>query len=151
MKKSRICSLFNVQYPIIQGGMAWCSEAELAAAVSEAGGLGLIGVSTMSAEQAREQIKKTRTLTAKPVGVNLPLLKPDFREIVEVILKEEIKIVFTSAGNPQVVVPQLKKAGVIVVHVISNVRQARKAVDAGCDAVVAEGFEAGGHDGPDEL
>lgn len=131
--------------------MAWCSEAELAAAVSEAGGLGLIGVSTMSAEQAREQIKKTRTLTAKPVGVNLPLLKPDFREIVEVILKEEIKIVFTSAGNPQVVVPQLKKAGVIVVHVISNVRQARKAVDAGCDAVVAEGFEAGGHDGPDEL
>ncbi len=131
--------------------MALCSEAELVSAVSNAGGLGLIGLSAMSPQQAREQIRKTKQLTDKPFGVNLPLLRRDFEELLKVILEEKVKIVFSSAGNPTLVVPRLKREGLIVTHVISNVKQARKALDAGCDAVVAEGFEAGGHDGPDEL
>lgn len=151
MKKTRVNKLFGIEYPIIQGGMALCSEAELVSAVSNAGGLGLIGLSAMSVEQAREQIRRTRELTRKPFGVNLPLLRRDFEDLLKVILEEGVKIVFSSAGNPALVVPRLKKEGLIVTHVISNVKQAKKAMESGCDAVVAEGFEAGGHDGPDEL
>ncbi len=143
--------MFGIEYPIVQGGMALCSEAELVSAVSNAGGLGLIGLSAMTPQQAREQIRKTKQLTDKPFGVNLPLLRRDFEELLDVILEERVRIVFSSAGNPTLVVPRLKKEGLIVTHVVSNVKQARKALDAGCDAVVAEGFEAGGHDGPDEL
>lgn len=151
MKKTRVNQLFGIEYPIIQGGMALCSEAELVSAVSNAGGLGLIGLSAMTPEQAREQIRKTKQLTRKPFGVNLPLLRRDFEELLKVILDEGVKIVFSSAGNPELVVRRLKKEGLIVTHVVSNVKQAKKALSAGCDAVVAEGFEAGGHDGPDEL
>jgi enoyl-[acyl-carrier protein] reductase II len=151
MKRTRVNKLFGIEYPIIQGGMALCSEADLVSAVSNAGGLGLLGLSAMSPEQTREQIGKAKQLTKKPFGVNLPLLRRDFEELLTVILEEGVKIVFSSAGNPALVVPKLKKEGLIVTHVISNVKQAKKALEAGCDAVVAEGFEAGGHDGPDEL
>lgn len=151
MKRTRVNRLFGIEYPIIQGGMALCSEAELASSVSNAGGLGLIGLSAMSPDEARRQIKRAMELTHKPFGVNLPLLRRDFDDLLKVIIEEGIKIVFSSAGNPTLVVPELKKRGMKVVHVISNVKQALKALEAGCDAVVAEGYEAGGHDGPDEL
>lgn len=151
MKKTRISELFGVGYPIVQGGMAWLSEAPLAAAVSEAGGLGLLGASTMSVETLRAQIAKVRSLTKKPFGVNVPLMKPGSEDIIRAVVDEGVGIVFTSAGNPANTVPVLVRAGAVAVHVVSSVRQAVKAVESGCGAVVAEGFEAGGHDGVDEL
>ncbi len=151
MRGSRVSALFGITHPIVQGGMAWLSEAPLAAAVSEAGGLGLLGASAMTPETLRDQIDLARSVTRKPFGVNIPLLRPGVDSIIKAVIDGGVAIAFTSAGNPAAVVPALKGAGIRVVHVVSNVRQARKAVEAGCDAVVAEGFEAGGHDGADEL
>lgn len=150
MKSNPICRLFGIQYPIIQGGMIWCSGWELAAAVSNAGGLGLIGAGSMYPEVLREHIQKCKQETNKPFGVNLPLLYPDIDKHINIILEEGVKIVFTSAGNPSKYTQFLKEKGITVVHVIANVKFAKKAEDAGVDAIVAEGFEAGGHNGREE-
>jgi enoyl-[acyl-carrier protein] reductase II len=147
---NRINKLFNIQYPIIQGGMIWCSGWKLASAVSNAGGLGLIGTGSMYPEVAEEHIKKCKAATNKPFGVNIPLLYPQTDEIVSIVLKEGVKIVFTSAGNPAKYTSLLKENGVTVVHVVANKKFALKAVEAGVDAIVAEGFEAGGHNGIEE-
>lgn len=148
--KNRITELFGIEYPIIQGGMVWCSGWKLASAVSNAGGLGLIGSGSMYPDVLREHIRKCRQATTKPFGVNIPLLYPDIQQLMEILLDEGVQIVFTSAGNPKAWTSLLKEKGVTVVHVVSNVRFARKCEEAGVDAIVAEGFEAGGHNGREE-
>jgi len=145
-----ICKLFDIQYPIIQAGMVWCSGWKLASAVSNAGGLGIIGAGSMYPEVLREHIKKCKLATQKPFGVNIPLLYPNIQEIIDVVMDEGVKIVFTSAGNPATWTGILKEKGIVVVHVIANTRFALKAQEAGVDAIVAEGFEAGGHNGREE-
>lgn len=147
---SIINQLFNIKYPIIQGGMIWCSGWELASAVSNAGGLGLIGSGSMYPEILREQIKKCKQATNNPFGVNVPLLYPNIEEHIKIIIEEGVKIVFTSAGNPKTWTNHLKEHGITVVHVVSNVKFATKCQEAGVDAIVAEGFEAGGHNGREE-
>jgi len=147
---NRITKLFNIKYPVIQAGMVWCSGWKLASAVAEAGGLGLIGSGSMYPEILDEHIKKIKDSTDKPFGVNLPLIYPYADEHIKVILKNNVKIVFTSAGNPAKYTSTLKQNGITVAHVISNVKFAKKAEDAGVDVVVAEGFEAGGHNGIEE-
>jgi enoyl-[acyl-carrier protein] reductase II len=142
--------LFNIKYPIVQGGMIWCSGWELAAAVSNAGGLGLIGSGSMYPDVLREQIKKCKQATNNPFGVNIPLLYPNIEEHIKIIIEEGVKIVFTSAGNPKTWTNHLKSHGITVVHVVSNVKFATKCQEAGVDAIVAEGFEAGGHNGREE-
>jgi enoyl-[acyl-carrier protein] reductase II len=149
--ENRITTLFTITHPIVQAGMVWVSGWKLASAVSNAGALGLIGAGSMKPDLLREHIHKTRQATAKPFGVNLPLLRGDIDDLVKVITEEKIKIVFTSAGHPGRHLEKFKSAGAIVVHVIANVKQAVKAQEVGCDAVVAEGFEAGGHNGLDEI
>ena len=148
--RNRITELFGIQYPIIQGGMIWCSGWELASAVSNAGGLGLIGSGSMYPDILREQIKKCKLATNKPFGVNVPLLYPDLDQHLEIIVEEGVKIVFTSAGNPAKYTGWLKERGITVVHVVANLKFAKKCVEAGVDAIVAEGFEAGGHNGREE-
>ena len=148
--KNRITSLFNIQYPIIQGGMIWCSGWELASAVSNAGGLGLIGSGSMYPEVLRAHIQKCKSATAKPFGVNVPLLYPDIDKHLEIIVEEGVKIVFTSAGNPAKYTSWLKERGITVVHVVANTKFAKKCEEAGVDAIVAEGSEAGGHNGREE-
>ncbi len=150
-KKNRLCSLLGIEHPIVQGGMIYNSGAKLAAAVSNAGGLGLIGAGSMRPELFGEQIRKARGLTENPIGVNLPLLYANSRECLEVALAEGVKIFFTSAGSPKRAIGPLKKAGCVVVHVAASRELAIKCEDAGCDAVVVEGFEAGGHNGRDEI
>jgi len=147
---NRITSLFNIDYPIIQGGMIWCSGWELASAVSNAGGLGLIGSGSMYPEVLRAHIQKCKAATSKSFGVNVPLLYPDIDKHLEIIVEEGVKIVFTSAGNPAKYTNWLKERGITVVHVIANTKFAKKCEDAGVDAIVAEGFEAGGHNGREE-
>ena len=148
---NRITRLFGIKYPIIQGGMIWCSGWELASSVSNAGGLGLIGAGSMYPEILREHIIKCKAATNKPFGVNLPLLYPDIDKHINIIIEEGIKIVFTSAGNPAKFTPLLKENGIKVVHVTSNLKFAKKSEEVGVDAVVSEGFEAGGHNGKEEL
>jgi enoyl-[acyl-carrier protein] reductase II len=148
--KNRITSLFNIDYPIIQGGMIWCSGWELASAVSNAGGLGLIGSGSMYPEVLRAHIQKCKLATSKPFGVNVPLLYPDIEKHFDIIVEEGVKIVFTSAGNPAKYTGWLKEKGITVVHVIANTKFAKKCEEAGVDAIVAEGFEAGGHNGREE-
>ena len=145
-----ITSLFGIHYPIIQAGMVWTSGWRLASAVSNAGGLGLIGSGSMSPDLLREQIRKCRKATTHPLGVNIPLMYPDVHKHIDIVMEENIPIVFTSAGNPDTWTGVLKEKGIKVVHVVSSSRFARKAAKAGCDAVVAEGFEAGGHNGREE-
>lgn len=147
---SRITQLFNIKYPIIQGGMIWNSGYKLASAVSNAGGLGLIGAGSMYPDVLREHIQKCKKTTDKPFGINVPMLYPNIEEIMNIIVEEGVKIVFTSAGNPKTWTPFLKENGITVVHVVSSSKFAKKAQDAGVDAVVAEGFEAGGHNGREE-
>jgi enoyl-[acyl-carrier protein] reductase II len=148
--KTRVTELLGIQYPIIQAGMIWCSGWELASAVSNAGGLGLLGSGSMYPDVLRDQIRKTKAATNKPFGVNLPLLYPQISEHIQIILEEGIGIVFSSAGNPKTYTPVFRENGIKVVHVVSSARFAVKAQEAGCDAVVAEGFEAGGHNGREE-
>jgi len=147
---NKISELFGIRYPIIQAGMIWCSGWELASAVSNAGGLGLIGAGSMYPEILREHIRKCKAATSKPFGVNLPLIYPQMDEIVDVVIEEGIRIVFTSAGNPKKWTQHFHDHGIKVAHVIANVKFAMKCEEAGVDAVVAEGFEAGGHNGPEE-
>ncbi|OYQ43635.1 nitronate monooxygenase [Flavobacterium cyanobacteriorum] len=147
---NRITQLFNIRYPIIQAGMIWASGYKLASAVSNAGGLGLIGAGSMYPEVLREHIQKCKKATDKPFGVNVPMLYPNIEEIMDIIADEGVNIVFTSAGNPKTWTPFLKEKGITVVHVVSSVKFALKAQEAGVDAVVAEGFEAGGHNGREE-
>ena len=147
---NRITQLFDISFPIIQAGMVWCSGWRLASAVSNAGGLGLIGAGSMYPETLREHIKKCKLATAKPFGVNVPLLYPDIDKVMQVIIDEQVNIVFTSAGNPATWTSYLKERRVRVAHVISSVKFARKAQNCGVDAIVAEGFEAGGHNGREE-
>jgi enoyl-[acyl-carrier protein] reductase II len=149
-ESNRITQLFQIQYPIIQGGMIWASGSKLAAAVSNAGGLGLIGAGSMYPDVLREHIQKAKKLTDKPFGVNVPLLYPNVDEIMQIIVAEGVNIVFTSAGNPKTWTSFLKEKGITVVHVVSSVKFALKAQEACVDAVVAEGFEAGGHNGREE-
>lgn len=148
--KNRITALFNVQYPIIQGGMIWHSGWRLASAVSNAGGLGLIGAGSMYPDILRENIQKCKAVTDKPFGVNIPMLYPNLEEIIQIILEEQVKIVFTSAGNPKTYTEMFQKEGLKVAHVVSSTKFAMKCEEAGVDAIVAEGFEAGGHNGRDE-
>ncbi|WP_418263381.1 NAD(P)H-dependent flavin oxidoreductase [Flavobacterium faecale] len=147
---NKITQLFNIQYPIIQAGMVWVSGYKLASAVSNAGGLGLIGAGSMYPEVLREHIQKCKKATSKSFGVNIPLLYPNIDEIIKIVIEEGVKIVFTSAGNPKTWTPILKENGITVVHVVSSALFAIKAQAAGVDAVVAEGFEAGGHNGREE-
>jgi enoyl-[acyl-carrier protein] reductase II len=147
---NRVSELFGIRYPVVQGGMIWCSGWELAAAVSNAGGLGLIGGGSMYPEIFRQHIRKTQQATSKPFGVNLPLIYPQVEEMIQIVIDEGVKIVFTSAGNPAKYTSFFKKHGLKVAHVIANVKFARKCEDAGVDAIVAEGFEAGGHNGIEE-
>lgn len=151
MKSSRICELFGIKYPVIAGGMVWCSGWRLAAAVSNAGGLGLLGAGSMHPETLEEHIVKMKSATDKPWGVNLPLMYPEMENVVEMIIRHGVKIVFTSAGSPKKLTPRLHEAGIKVAHVVSSSLFARKCEEAGVDAVVAEGFEAGGHNGREEL
>lgn len=145
-----ICKLLHIKYPIIQAGMVWCSGWRLASAVSNAGGLGIIGAGSMYPETLLDHIQKCRKATSKPFAVNIPLLYPNVQEIIELIIQEEVKIVFTSAGNPATWTAILKEKGITVVHVVANTKFAVKAQEAGVDAIVAEGFEAGGHNGREE-
>lgn len=147
---SPITQLFNIQYPIVQAGMVWASGWKLASAVSNAGGLGLVGAGSMYPDVLREHIRQCKTATDKPFGVNVPLMYPQVEEIIKIIVEEKVPIVFTSAGNPKTWTAYLKEKGIKVVHVVSSSKFAKKAEDAGCDAVVAEGFEAGGHNGKEE-
>jgi enoyl-[acyl-carrier protein] reductase II len=148
--ENKIKQLFTIKLPIIQAGMIWCSGWELASAVSNAGGLGLIGSGSMYPEVLRQHIQKCKQATNKPFGVNVPLLYPDIDKLMEVIISEKVKIVFTSAGNPKLWTQKLKDQEITVVHIVSNSLFAKKSEDAGVDAVVAEGFEAGGHNGREE-
>ena len=147
---NRITALFGIEYPIIQAGMIWCSGWKLASAVSNAGGLGLIGSGSMYPDVLREHIQKCKAATNKPFGVNVPPLYPDIDKHIQIIIEEGVKIVFTSAGNPKTWTSMLKQHGIKVVHVVSSRKFALKCQEAGCDAVVAEGFEAGGHNGREE-
>lgn len=147
---NRICQLFGIQYPIIQGGMVWCSGWRLASAVSHAGGLGLIGAGSMHPEVLREHIRKCQAATDKPFGVNVPLMYPEIDALMNILVEEHVKIVFTSAGNPKTWTGFLKEHGIKVAHVVSSSKFAIKCEQAGVDAVVAEGFEAGGHNGREE-
>ncbi len=148
--QNRICELFHITYPIIQGGMVWCSGWELASAVSNNGGLGLIGAGSMHPETLREHIQKTKIATQKPFGVNIPLFYPQLEEIMEIIVAEKVPIVFTSAGSPKLWTKWLQNRGIKVAHVVSSSFFAQKCEEAGVDAIVAEGFEAGGHNGREE-
>jgi enoyl-[acyl-carrier protein] reductase II len=148
--QTRITQLLNIQYPIIQAGMVWCSGWELASAVCNAGGLGIIGSGSMNAETLRIHIRKTKQHTSKPFAVNIPLLYSKIEETINVVIEEQVPIVFTSAGNPATWTKKLKDYNIIVVHVIANSKFALKCADAGVDAIVAEGFEAGGHNGREE-
>jgi enoyl-[acyl-carrier protein] reductase II len=147
---NRICQLFNIKYPVIQGGMVWCSGWKLASAVSNSGGLGLIGAGSMHPDVLTEHIRKCKAATDKPFGVNVPLMYPEIEKIINIIVDEGVKIVFTSAGSPAKWTPFLKEKGIKVVHVVSNTKFAVKCAEAGVDAIVAEGFEAGGHNGREE-
>lgn len=151
MKATRITELFGIKYPIIAGGMVWCSGWRLASSVSNAGGLGLLGAGSMHPETLAEHIDKMNAATDKPWGVNLPLMYPELDKIVELIINKGVKIVFTSAGSPTKLTSKFHEAGIKVVHVIANSKFARKCEEAGVDAIVAEGFEAGGHNGREEL
>ncbi len=148
--KNSITKLFKIKYPIIQAGMVWCSGWELASSVSNAGGLGLIGAGSMHPDVLRDHIRKCKSKCENPFGVNVPLLYPDIDLIMQVIAEEGVKIVFTSAGDPRKWTKYLKDKGIIVVHVVSNTKFAKKSEEAGVDAIVAEGFEAGGHNGREE-
>ena len=148
--QNRITQLFNIKYPIVQGGMIWHSGWRLASAVSNNGGLGLIGAGSMYPDILRENIQKCKAATDKPFGVNVPMLYPNLDEVIQIILEEGVKIVFTSAGNPKTYTETLQKEGLTVGHVVSSTKFAMKCEDAGVDAIVAEGFEAGGHNGRDE-
>ena len=148
--ENRICKLFGIQYPIVQGGMVWCSGWRLASAVSNAGGLGLLGAGSMHPEVLREHIRKCKAATDKPFGVNVPLMYPEIEKVMQILAEEGVKIVFTSAGNPKTWTQRLKEQGMTVVHVVSSSKFARKCEEAGVDAIVAEGFEAGGHNGREE-
>jgi len=150
MNPDRITSLFNIKYPIIQGGMVWCSGWELASAVSNAGGLGLIGSGSMYPEVLEKHIQKCQKATDKPFGVNVPLIYPQIDDHIDIIIRNNVPVVFTSAGNPKTYTKRLQEAGIKVVHVVSSVKFALKSQEAGVDAVVAEGFEAGGHNGREE-
>jgi enoyl-[acyl-carrier protein] reductase II len=147
---NRICKLFGIKYPIIQAGMVWCSGWRLASAVSNNGGLGLLGSGSMHPEMLRDHIQKTKQATNKPFGVNVPLFYPELETLMNIIAEEKVKVVFTSAGSPKKYTAWLKERGIIVVHVISSSAFALKSEEAGVDAIVAEGFEAGGHDGMEE-
>lgn len=147
---NRICGLLNIDYPVIQGGMVWCAGWRLASAVSNAGGLGLLGAGSMYPEVLREHIRKCRLATDKPFGVNVPLMYKYAEEIMHVLIEENVKVVFTSAGNPKLWTSYLHDNGVVVAHVVSSSRFAKKSEEAGVDIIVAEGFEAGGHNGLDE-
>jgi len=147
---NQICALFDIEYPVIQGGMVWCSGWKLASAVSNAGGLGLIGAGSMHPEVLEEHIIKTRNATTKPFGVNVPLMYPELDKIMEIIANQKVKIVFTSAGSPKLWTVWLKERGIKVAHVVSSSMFAEKCEAAGVDAIVAEGFEAGGHNGREE-
>lgn len=151
MKKNRITELFGIEYPIIAGGMAWCSGWRLAAAVSNCGGLGLIGAGSMHPETLEEHLDKMKMATSRPWGVNLPLFYPELDRVVDMLIEKGVKIVFTSAGSPKKYTKRFHDAGMIVVHVVANSLFAKKCEEAGVDAIVAEGFEAGGHNGKDEL
>jgi enoyl-[acyl-carrier protein] reductase II len=151
MNGNRITGLFGIQYPVIQGGMIWVSGYKLAAAVSEAGGLGLIGGGSMRPDVFRQHVQKCKAATGKPFGVNIPLLYPYAEEQIGIAVEEGVKIVFTSAGSPKKYTSFLKEKGIRVAHVVANLKFALKSQEAGVDAVVAEGFEAGGHNGPEEL
>lgn len=148
--QNRVTDLFRIDYPIIQAGMIWASGWRLASAVSNAGGLGLIGSGSMYPDTLREHIQKCKAATDKPFGVNVPLLYPDIDKHIQIIIEEKVPIVFTSAGNPKTWTPMLKEKGITVVHVVSSSKFALKSQESGCDAVVAEGFEAGGHNGREE-
>jgi enoyl-[acyl-carrier protein] reductase II len=148
---NRITQLFGIKYPIIQGGMIWCSGWELASSVSNSGGLGLIGAASMYPEVLRDHILKCQKATENPFGVNLPLLYPDLDQHIQIIIDLEVKIVFTSAGSPEKYTSILKQNGIKVVHVVSNLKFAKKSKEAGVDAIVCEGFEAGGHNGKEEI
>ena len=148
--ENRICQLFGIRYPIVSGGMVWCSGWRLAAAVSNAGGLGLLGAGSMHPEVLREHIRKTKQATSAPFGVNLPLMYPQIDEVMQILADEQVKVVFTSAGSPKKWTAWLHEHGMKVVHVVSSSKFALKAEEAGVDALVAEGFEAGGHNGREE-
>ncbi|HEY0732220.1 MAG TPA: nitronate monooxygenase [Chitinophagaceae bacterium] len=150
MLQNRITELFKIEYPLIQAGMIWASGWRLASAVSNAGALGLLGAGSMYPDILRENIQKCKAATSRPFGVNVPLLYPDIDKHIQVIIEEGVKIVFTSAGNPRTWTQHLKQQGITVVHVVSSSKFALKSQEAGCDAVVAEGFEAGGHNGREE-
>jgi len=150
MNGNIITKLFGIKYPIVQAGMVWCSGRKLASAVSNAGGLGLIGAGSMYPETLLAHIRKCKETTDKPFGVNVPLLYPQTDEIIKIIIEERVKIVFTSAGSPKKYTPLLRENGIIVVHVVASSRLAFKCEEAGVDAIVAEGFEAGGHNGIEE-
>lgn len=150
MTKNRITELFGIKYPIIQAGMVWCSGWRLASAVSNAGGLGLIGAGSMYPEVLREHIVKCRAATSQPFGVNVPLMYPQIDEIMKIIIEEKVPIVFSSAGNPKLWTMKLQESGIKVAHVVSSSKFAQKSQEAGVDAIVAEGFEAGGHNGREE-
>jgi len=150
MSENRICSLFGIKYPVVQGGMVWCSGWRLASAVSNCGGLGLIGSGSMHPDVLEEHIRKTKLATNKPFGVNVPLLYPEIDRLINIIIKEKVKIVFTSAGSPKKWTSLLHDHGILVAHVVSSASFATKSEEAGVDAIVAEGFEAGGHNGRDE-
>ena len=150
MKNNRICELFGIEKPIVQGGMVWCSGWRLAAAVSNAGGLGLLGAGSMHPETLMEHIRKMKQATDKPWGINVPLMYPEIDRLMDIIIEEGVKIVFTSAGSPKKYTARLHEAGIKVAHVVSSSLFAKKCEDAGVDAVVAEGFEAGGHNGREE-
>ena len=148
--KNRICQLFGIRYPVISGGMVWCSGWRLASAVSENGGLGLIGAGSMHPETLREHIRKCKEATEKPFGVNVPLMYPELETIANIIVEEKVPIVFTSAGNPKAWTPFFHEHGIKVAHVVASTKFAHKCEEAGVDAIVAEGFEAGGHNGKEE-
>lgn len=148
--ENRLCKLLDIQYPIIAGGMVWCSGWRLASAVSNAGGLGLIGAGSMHPDVLREHIRKCKEAAEKPFGVNVPLMYPEIEKVMDILMEEGVKVVFTSAGNPKTWTSRLKEQGMKVVHVVSSSKFARKCEEAGVDAIVAEGFEAGGHNGREE-
>jgi enoyl-[acyl-carrier protein] reductase II len=149
--KNRVTELFGIEYPIIQAGMVWVSGYKLAVAVSECGGLGLIGAGSMKPDLLREHIQKAKEKTSKPFGVNIPLLRGDAEDLINVVIEEGVKIVFTSAGHPGKFIEKLKSNQIKVVHVVPSVKYAKKAEEVGCDAIVGEGYEAGGHNGFDEI
>lgn len=147
---NRICQLFGIEYPIISGGMVWCSGWELASAVSNSGGLGLIGAGSMHPDNLRHHIRRCKEATSKPFGVNIPLLYPELETVMKIVVEEGVKVVFTSAGNPKTWTPYLHEHGITVAHVVASSKFAAKCEESGVDAVVAEGFEAGGHNGKEE-